>query len=187
LEALKQFFEHSGIHESSIEIILSKFQQKEFSKGEYFLKEGHCNQWLGLIEKGNFQYFCTNDGNEITTYVASSGGFLVSPGSFLRQTPARENIRALTVAKIWVLTMEHFRFLKTEIPEFKNLYLNILENQLICIEESRFDMITLSAEERYKKLLEQEPMLLQEIPLQFLASILGITPRHLSRIRKNIR
>jgi hypothetical protein len=36
-------------------------------------------------------------------------------------------------------------------------------------------------------MLRQEPHLLQQIPLQHLASMLGVTPRHLSRIRGNIR
>lgn len=44
----------------------------------------------------------------------------------------------------------------------------------------------LSAEQRYEKLLKDEPELLQQVPLQYIASMLGITPRHLSRLRNKM-
>jgi hypothetical protein len=66
-------------------------------------------------------------------------------------------------------------------------YVGMLEWQMCCIDESRLDAIVLSPQERYLKMMEKEPELLQTIPLQYLASILGVTPRHLSRIRNNIR
>jgi len=54
------------------------------------------------------------------------------------------------------------------------------------MDETRANLMILTAEERYALLLKEEPKLLQQIPLQYLASILGVTPRHLSRIRNNI-
>jgi CRP-like cAMP-binding protein len=63
----------------------------------------------------------------------------------------------------------------------------MLEREICCIEESRYDLIALTAEERYEKLLTQTPQLLQQIPLYYLAALLGITPRHLSRIRAGQR
>ncbi len=43
-----------------------------------------------------------------------------------------------------------------------------------------------SAEERYLKLFTEQPQLIKEIPLKFLASYIGITPQALSRIRRRI-
>ncbi len=56
----------------------------------------------------------------------------------------------------------------------------------MLIDDYRIDLLTLTPEERYKKLLATEPKLLQEVPLHYLASFLGISNRHMSRIRKNI-
>jgi CRP-like cAMP-binding protein len=187
MNTLAQYFKNFGFNDATQEAIFAVFEKREYKKGDYFLKEEKINAEIGLIEKGMFQYFCTKDGDEVTTYVATEGNFVISPGSFLRKSPARENIRALTEAQVWTISYPDFIQLKNNHQEFKNFYMDILENQLICIEQSRFDMITLSAEERYQNLLEQEPHRLQEIPLQYLSSILGITPRHLSRIRKKIR
>ena len=77
--------------------------------------------------------------------------------------------------------------LQKEIAGFNDFYIGILEWQICCIDESRLDAIMLSAQERYEKMLAKEPILIREIPLQYLASILGVTPRHLSRIRGKIR
>ncbi|MCD8540808.1 MAG: Crp/Fnr family transcriptional regulator, partial [Leadbetterella sp.] len=41
------------------------------------------------------------------------------------------------------------------------------------------------AEERYEKFSKENPAIMQNVPLHYIASYLGITPRHLSRIRKN--
>jgi hypothetical protein len=60
-----------------------------------------------------------------------------------------------------------------------------LENLVVGMDETRSNFITLTAEERYAVLMKDEPALLQQVPLQYLASLLGITPRHLSRIRNN--
>ena len=79
------------------------------------------------------------------------------------------------------------QILKLESEAFKSFYIDVLEHLLVCMDDSKTKLITLTAEERYEALLKEEPTLLQQIPLQYLATILGVTPRHLSRIRNNIR
>jgi len=88
---------------------------------------------------------------------------------------------------LWIIEKPALLKLGEVIPSFKDFYIGILEWQICCIDESRLDAIMLSAKERYIKMLEKEPDLIQQIPLQFLASILGVTPRHLSRIGNEIR
>ena len=77
--------------------------------------------------------------------------------------------------------------LADEIPRFKDFYIGLLENSICSIDTSRNDLITLTGEQRYAKILNEHPNLLQKIPLQYIANIIGITPRHLSRIRNNFR
>ena len=61
-----------------------------------------------------------------------------------------------------------------------------MEHQIFLIDDYRIDLLTLSAEERYHKMLQNEPVLLQKIPLNYLATFLGISLRNMSRIRKHI-
>ncbi len=69
---------------------------------------------------------------------------------------------------------------------FNKFYYNLIENQIYLIDDYRIDLLTLTPEERYKKLLLNDPHLLQLVPLHYLASFLGISSRHMSRIRKNV-
>ena len=107
--------------------------------------------------------------------------------SFLTQVPSRENIRAVINSSIWMIDKNDFKKLQKAIPIFRDYYIGILEWQVCCIEECRLDGIMLSAAQRYEKMLFKEPKLIQQIPVQYLASIIGVTPRHLSRIRNNLR
>ncbi|GAB2563264.1 Crp/Fnr family transcriptional regulator [Spirosoma aerophilum] len=187
MEKLEAFFQESGFEPEQRSVITRQFRCRVVSKGEYYLKEGQISQQLGFIDRGLFHYFCTREGEEITTYTTGSGGFIVSLSSFLKQKPARESIRALVDSDVWIIDKPAFDQLRREIPMFDVFYVGMLEEQINCIDESRFNLLTLTAEERYQKLMAEEPRLLQEVPLHHLASILGVTPRHLSRIRGQIR
>ena len=187
MENLIAYFAPYGFSQTELATIAGSFEKKEFTKGYYFVQEGKTSRHLGFVEKGLFQYFFNQDGEEKTTYMVGENGFMASLLSFFKQSPARENIRALTDGTAWLLSKEKLATLRRDIPPFREFYIGLLEWQIGCIDDTRFDLLTLSAEERYQKMLTEEPHLLQQIPLQYLASILGVTPRHLSRIRKNIR
>lgn len=187
MEALRAFLSESGFDADQQTLVAAQFRRHDLTRGDLFTQEGRVCDQLAFVEKGLFQFFCNRDGDEITTYTAGPDDFLVSLGSFLKDQPARESIRALTDGVIWVITKKAFIWLRAELPPFETFYVNLLEEQINCIEESRYNLLTLSAEQRYQKLMAEEPHLLQEVPLQYLASILGVTPRHLSRIRGHVR
>jgi CRP/FNR family transcriptional regulator, anaerobic regulatory protein len=93
----------------------------------------------------------------------------------------------LTDSSISLISKAELKKLADEIPRFKDFYIGLLEASICGIVSTRHDLIVLSGEQRYEKMLREEPYFLQQIPLQYLASMLGVTPRHLSRIRNNIR
>lgn len=187
MEKLQAYFSGAGFTEQETAQIAAAFTFKEIAKGDFFSEEGKTSKYLGFVEKGFLQYFIILDGEEKTTYSAGENSFVASLVSFLKQTPAKENIRALTDTHLWIIERPKLRQLQNDIPAFKTFYVELLEWQICCIDESRLDAIILTAQQRYEKMLEKEPALIQQIPLQYLASILGVTPRHLSRIRNNIR
>jgi hypothetical protein len=62
----------------------------------------------------------------------------------------------------------------------------IMDRLLNWIQDGQIDAICMTAEERYHKILEQQPELIREIPLKYIASLLGIHQDSLSRIRKSL-
>lgn len=187
METLQSYFLQAGFDEKASAFIVTRFRRQEFLKGDSFVKEGKTSLQLGFIESGMFQYCSiTENGEERTTYISLPETFVASLLTYLTETPARENVRALTDAVVWVIDKKDVIDLQAQLPQFKDFYIGLLEWQICCIDKSKFDLITLTAEQRYEKLLWEEPELLQQVPLQYIASMLGITPRHLSRLRNKV-
>lgn len=187
MELLTSFFQSQGFKQDEASAISDCFTLQHIKKGDFFAQEGRTSRFMGFIEKGFLQYFIVVDGEEKTTYSVGEHNFVASLVSFLKQIPARESIRAVIDTDVWVIERTDLKSLQNNIPSFKEFYVGLLEFQICCIDESRLDAIMLTAQERYLKMMEKEPSLIRQIPLQYLASILGVTPRHLSRIRSNIR
>lgn len=187
LEKIRQYFSHVGFSGDELESVATAFELKFFPKGSLVVTEGRTSRHMGLVDAGLFQYFVLKDGQEITHYVSVPDTWMASVMSFVGEKPALENVRALTDGSIYLISRERLKQLVNDIPKFKDFYILLLEQSISGIDESRHDMIVLSADQRYAKLLSRQPHLLQMIPLQHLASMLGITPRHLSRIRGSIR
>lgn len=187
METLKLYFQSVGFNNVETDKITSRFKQKMFDKGDYFVKEGKTSLQMGFIEIGQFQYFSiTEQGEERTTYISLPNTFVASLLTYLTETPSRESIRAITNVILWVIDKKDVITLQNEIPAFKEFYIRLIEWQICCIDKSRLDLITLTAEQRYEKVMRDEPELLQQVPLQYIASMLGVTPRHLSRLRNKI-
>ncbi|AEE52806.1 putative transcriptional regulator, Crp/Fnr family [Haliscomenobacter hydrossis DSM 1100] len=182
-----KYFQSVGFADDEAPKIASAFKPVELNKGDFFVKAEKVSKSLAFLESGQLQYYSLDtNGEERTTYISLPNTFVASLLSFLNEIPARENIRALTHSKIWTISKDDLTQLKNEVPSFKDFYIGILEWQICCIDKGKFDLITLTAEQRYEKLLKEEPALLQQVPLQYIASMLGMTPRHLSRLRAKV-
>lgn len=187
MNKLAQYFHENGFPIEKAKVIASYFSNQELVKGGFFVESGIVSRSLAYLEEGQLQYYSLDaNGEERTTYISLTNTFVASILSFLNETPANENIRALSNSKIWVIQKDDLLKLKNSVEGFKDFYISLLEWQICCIDKNRFDLITLTTEQRYEKLLREEPALLQQVPLQYIASMLGMTPRHLSRLRAKI-
>lgn len=187
MEKVKKYFAAMGFAGDDLEKILNAFELQFFKKNDFIVEEGKTSRYIGFVETGMFQYYVIKDSEERTTYVSIENTFFASVLSFISETPALENIKALVDGSISMINKKNLKMLVDELPMFKTFYIGLLEATICGIDASRHDLIVLSAEQRYEKMLKYEPHLLQQIPLQHLASMLGVTARHLSRIRSKIR
>jgi signal-transduction protein with cAMP-binding, CBS, and nucleotidyltransferase domain len=184
---VEKYFETIGFAGNDLEKIVNAFELQQFKKNDFVVEEGKTSRYMGFVETGMFQYYVVQDGEERTNYVSIENTFFASVLSFISETPSLENVKAIVDGSISMLSKTNLKMLQNEIPGFKDFYIGLLESSLCGIDASRYDLIVLTAEQRYEKMLINEPHFLQQIPLQHLASMLGVTPRHLSRIRGKIR
>ena len=168
-----------------MEKAIDTFSVLELKKNDYFVKENEVCHYFCYVESGILQHSIMVEGEEKTSYLALKNSVTSSLNSFLFQKPSRKNIKAIVKTKLWVVDLKTFKDLIANNDAFHLFYHNLIEKQICLIDDYRIDLLTLTPEERYKKLLVNEPKLLQEVPLHYLASFLGISNRHMSRIRRN--
>lgn len=184
---LLQFIDNSNYDfDFQIDEIIKNFGILNLKKNDYFVKESKVCKDFCYIESGILQHSINVLDEEKTTYLALRNNVTSSLNSFLNKIPSRKSIKALSDCKLWVVDLKTFKDLIENNTAFHQFYFNIIEKQICLIDDYRIDLLTLTPEERYRKLLANDPKLLQEVPLHYLASFLGISSRHMSRIRKNV-
>ncbi|MEQ6124381.1 Crp/Fnr family transcriptional regulator [Pseudotenacibaculum sp. MALMAid0570] len=173
--------------EKHIPEIIHSFSFLELEKNQFLVQKGSVCDFFCFIESGVLQHSIDIIEDEKTTYLALKNSCTSALKSFLQKTPSRKNIKALVNSSLWVIRVDSFHSLMKNNPAFYTFYFNLIERQIFLIDDYRIDLLTLTPVERYKKLLQNEPKLLSEVPLHYLASFLGISKRHMSRIRKKTK
>lgn len=182
---LRQFIEnYSKLSDWEWQIIEELFHEKEFEKNELILEEGKICRHFYFLEKGLIRFYNNIDGNDLTKTFTIAPYCFTSKISFRKQTVSNESIQALEKTKVWQITYDDYK--KLETLNSWNLFVRRLLNEIQEFSETFYlDIRTMTAEERYKKILKEYPdELIQKIPLKHLSSFLGIAPQSLSRIRK---
>ena len=163
------------------------FIYKQVKKGDFLLKEGTiCNHYW-YVKEGLFRNFYNKDSKEIVTFFGYPGTVLTSNQSFVLREPCKDNIEAITDANVYSINREAYSKLYEKSPEIQEIERLLNELYILWLEE-RLNLIQFcTAQERYHNLMQNEPFLINQIPLTYLASYLGITLETLSRIRSKYR
>lgn len=178
---IQSYFEVSN---EDVTKISSFFKPITLKKGDYFLKTGKQSNCLGFVQKGIFREFIVNDDKEITKWIATPGYFVVDLSSFIFHQPARWNIQAHTDCELFVIDEKEYQQIGQLIPRWTELEKLFIAKCFTILEDRIVSYISMSAEERYHHLFHFNKELFNQVPLQYLASMLGMTPETLSRIRK---
>nr|WP_319270759.1 Crp/Fnr family transcriptional regulator [uncultured Draconibacterium sp.] len=182
-ELKKQISSYFGLSNKRLDEIAALFAETELNKGAYFIKTGQYCDKLSFIQSGFIRVFSQCNEKEVTQWIGGKDYFLTEINSFLFDQPARWNIRALTDCKLFTLDKTNYRHLKEIVPNWDEIEKKIIAGCFVTLENRIFDQLSLSAEERYNKLFHQNRELLNQVPLQYIASMLGMSPETFSRIR----
>lgn len=174
----------SFFEEWEIDLISQRLNLFLVKKGTILLKEGNVSDQLYFVNKGCLRTFYTNDkGADYTRCIALEKSFCWTLPGFLKQTPSKENIEALTDSVLFSINKNDFEFLNKESSGFRNTYVLGMQNLCVTYAERVENLLTLTATERYKNLFEKNPEIVRTLPVKIVSSYLGITQESLSRIR----
>lgn len=167
---------------------LSSFLEIKFlKKNSFLLKEGEICGFAAFINSGSLAYFkLLENGNEITTDFAFAGEWVTDNYSRLTLTPSTLNMKMLEDSELIIIRNDNLSLLYNLIPKIEKIGRLLVEQAFIKITQHTIDLQVLTASQRYEKLLNNYPDVLQKLPLHHIANYLGIAPKSLSRIRKEI-
>lgn len=162
----------------------SAFQVIHTSKHQVLIETGSVAQHLYFIVEGIMRCFQVEEsGNELTTELVSDKCFLTSFESFVQQQPSRVSLHCVTNCILLQISKKTYDDLYSEIAGWADFCRSVYENNLLRNTQRISDLQRLSATDRYDQLMKSSPELVQQVPIKYLASYLGIRPQSLSRIR----
>lgn len=179
---------HSFDFLSSSEIIefCEEVRAKELKKGEYFITEGKvCKEVVFVVSGILRSYYTDKNGDEFTYCLTFPGTFMTAYTSYITGQKTNENIESIVPSELLYISKDALESLAKKNIKWVHFQKLMAEYQYIELENRVFQLQRQTAGERYKDLILNQPEYIQNIPLQYLASYLGITQRHLSRIRKS--
>ncbi len=183
---MKEFFQSFNLlSEKELDYIEEKIYVKELEKGDFIIKEGEINNEIVWIKEGIIRSFYTTEkGDEFTYCIIFKNTIMTALSSYISGEPSLENIQAITPVNLEVIKAIDLKYLTQKSISCMTLEKLLIEQQYIELEKRIFSFQKEKASERYLDLINKHPEYIQQIPLHYLASYLGISLRHLTRIRK---
>jgi CRP-like cAMP-binding protein len=177
--------EKVDLNENDIEILKPFFIPKKVRKRQYVLNAGDVCQYITFVDKGMLRSFTIDsEGNEHVVQFAIEGWWVSDVGSFVSGEEALYNIEALEDCELLHLKKPGMDELLMKVPLMERFFRILMQNNVVALQRRAVAYMSLSAEEKYLKLMEVAPDIMQRASQQHIASYLSITPETLSRVRK---
>lgn len=188
LEVIKKCYSNEHLTGPDYEAILSKHHTGSFTKGQFLLQAGeHLNCYYILLQGSVMGFVNDANGNQITINLYNDFDVVIDVNALFQRKKTVENWQCLTDCTLLYITFEDFQELFHSLYGFREWGRTWMANALFQMKERSIEMLTLTATERYSKLMELNPHMFHTVPLKYIASYLGVTDTSLSRIRKEYK
>jgi CRP-like cAMP-binding protein len=176
--------ELAKVNKKDMDRILSCVNTYKVKRNTIILSQGEVCNYFYFLEKGCMRtYYVTKEGLEKTRLVSFDNTPVTALTSFITQKPSLEYIDALEDSELLSISYTDFFMLLDEIPSWGLFYRKMLE-LAFAFQNSRIeDLVTLSAKERYEKLLKEQPHYIRRLSNRVVATYLGISQETLSRLK----
>lgn len=174
------------LQESEWEFIAGHFHKRIYSKNEIITSLGNTENFLSFIELGFVRFYIPNDEYGFTFNFSFEKEFTCAYDSFLTQTPSEYEMQALASTTVWQISYDDLQKVYAHTQAGNHLGRFASENLFLKKSKREISLLKYTATERYLNLFTEQPEMLKLVPLQYIASYIGITPQALSRIRRQI-
>ena len=174
---------YSTMTHDELDLLESILVPMKFAKNEMILKEGDTCTNIYWVVKGLVRQFYYKNEKELTEYMATENSIVMCIESLFQEQPTRLQIKAIEPTVMIAMPKADLEAVAMKSVNIQPLYRKSLEESLI-LSQHHADMLRFeSAQDRYQKLVKNQPQLVLRAPLVYIASYLQMTPETLSRVR----
>lgn len=175
------------ISEAEVEEFKQLLQAKTIKKNDFFVQEGDRAKHLAFVVSGGlYSYSIDEKGEKHVIQIALEEHWITDPYSFFSQGKALYTVQALMNTEVLLISKENHDRACDQFPNIERFFRLLVQNAYVHLLQRVAQINSDTAEERYLKLIESHPNIIQQVPQYYIASYLGIKPQSLSRIRKNL-
>lgn len=185
MEKLKMHFQtYFNLEDKQLDTLVSCFTKEEIKKGGIFIKQGYTCNKFAFIENGIFRVSTIVDDSDITQWIATSGYYVTDLVNFIQDEKSRWTITALTDCTIYSILKSDYNRIEGLINNWNKIERTFIIHCFTLLENRILQSLSMTAEERYLSFFENNKNLFNQIPQHYIASMLGMSPETLSRIRR---
>lgn len=189
LEFLNQ---NIALSSDEAQLLNNNLSQKYFQKGDTIHHCEHIHESIYFIESGTARgYYIDENGKDTTWYIYFNDEnshltnlIVFDYDSYLYQIPSKLHFEALSDCTVWIMKKEDIEYLCSQHLKWSEFMRRSSDLAYSLLHKKYFAQLLQNAEERFAEFLRKTPYLLHKVPQYHIASYLGITPQHLSRLKK---
>ena len=176
-----------NLSDKEISLIIDAFHPKVLAKKEILLFKGDVSNHMRFISEGCLRsYYINEEGQEYIVQFGIKNWWVNDLYSYLTNTPAQYFIQALQPTTILQIYRDKLEELFIQVPIMERFFRIKMQNAYVANQNRTLKSMSETAESRYRNFIKNYRDIEQAVPQYMVASYLGITPEHLSTIRKNL-
>lgn len=184
-----------SLNSTDWDIIKSKLKIEYLKKGEIIHNIGDVSSKIMFVNSGLARTYILDENGKDNTWAIHFNDensymtnlFIGDYESFINQTQSKLAIDALEDCEVIVLDYEDLEFLYDNTKMGDRFGRLINQEAYTYLHNSIIIQQTKTAKERFENFISETPYLLEKVPQYHIATFLGITPQHLSRLKKEYK
>lgn len=160
--------------------------EKSYSKGHILFSNDKLERNIYIIKKGIARAYIESEGKDVTIWFGKENDVIISARGYVYGEKGYETMELLEDSVLYEIELCRLSALYYDDIDICNWGRRFIEREFALTERHLISNLTQSAKERYLYLIQHKKAILQRVQLQHIASYLGISPEHLSRIRASL-